>query len=429
MTHIPLSAFALLLALPPSGAHRPAPATVALTRHITVPIDRADPARGSATLTIDLGAPFDPQKPTVLVVEDGQQFYIRTGAMAALQRDLLGPAVNVAGLIPRGSDSTFIAATRGPRGETDWRAAWRIFNSSEWVEDLEAARRALVGAAGRVDLYGRSGGSYLVHQYLAAHAAHVRRAFTQSAVDPSLNRELGIPLDDYVAQLTRTDTALWRTLEHALPVAGGPGDARLRALLALQRQHFYVPADSFPQAQRALIAALAAHDSAAIRRLETAYEVDDIMHLETSPQAIPQDVRVLELLYPSGAFQAAARGGIYPLIESQATFIRPLLDLVGRGAIAVRPRDARAAHRCSAQVFVLAARDDEAVDYRTSIALASEYPSHTLFIAQDNHVFEAMDRLGARRALVQAFFGDGPASPAFARALDAADAVRWHGAP
>ncbi|HET9729076.1 MAG TPA: hypothetical protein VFR41_06615, partial [Acidimicrobiia bacterium] len=314
----------------------------------------------------------------MLVVEDGQQYYVRPGAMAALQHDLFGPDVNVAGLVPRGSDSVFVAATLRRDGSVDWLKAWRVFNSDEWIADLDAARRALVGDSGRVDVYGRSGGAYLVHQFLSVHAANVRRAFTQSAVEPSLNRELRIPLDDYVEQLAHTDSALLAVLRRALPPSG---EARLRALVTLQRQHFYVPADSFVSTQRMLIEALARHDTASLRRFEERYEVPGIMRLESSHDVIPQNVRVLELIYPSGAFGDTAVAGIYPLVESQAAFIRPLLDLVAGGKIAVRARDQRTAHRARTQVFVLASRGDEAVDYRTSIALANQYPVHELFVA------------------------------------------------
>lgn len=391
------------------------------TLRVTVPVARTIPSLGSTALEVDLGAPFDPRKPTVLVIEDGQQYYVRRGAMKALQAELFGTDVNVAGIIPRGSDSSFIAAVIEHDGNVNWGRAWRVFNSTEWIADIDAVRRALVGS-GRVDLFGRSGGAYLVHQYLAVYGTHVRRAFTQSSVDPALNRELHIPLDDYVEQLARSDSALWGTLAGTMPPSG---ERRLRALIALQRQHFYVPTESLAVAQRGLITALAAGDTVAIRGFEQRYEIDDIMRLERSRDAVPQDVRVLELLYPSDAFNSMRPDRIYPLLESQKAFIRPLLDLVERGKIAVAARDTRAAHRVPTDVFVLAARFDEAVDYRTSIALASEYPSHELFIANDNHVFQAMDKAGVRARLVKAFFGAGRASTAFSEAMRAAEGLRW----
>lgn len=399
----------------------------ALTQRVSVPIDRTAKHSRSAEIQVDFGARFDPGKPTVVVVEDGQQFYVRPGTMKALQDELFGPDVNVVGIIPRAANSAFVDATIAADGHINWLGAWRVFNSTEWIADIEAVRQALVGAHGTVDLYGRSGGAYLVHQYLNAHPAYVRRVFTQSAVDPVLNAALRIPLDDYVEKMTASDSALGADLARAMPKAG---EARLRALVMLQRQHFYVPADSLRAAQRGLVDALVAGDSSALRRYDNQYEVPQILSLQQSHDAIAQNVRVLELLYPSGAFQNMRPGVIYPLLESQATFIRPLLDLVASGKISVPVRNAREAHRVAGDVFVLAACGDEAVDYRTSIALASEYPSHVLFIANDNHVFEAMDRLRVRAPLVRAFILAGPKSAAFAKAMKAADAVRWRpGAP
>jgi hypothetical protein len=54
----------------------------------------------------------------------------------------------------------------------------------------------------------------------------------------------------------------------------------------------------------------------AIRGFEQRYEVDDIMRLEGTRDAIPQDVRVLELLYPSDAFTNMLPGRIYPMLET-----------------------------------------------------------------------------------------------------------------
>lgn len=391
-------------------------------RRVRVPVIRGGGDTSTAEIQLDLGARFDPGKPTVIVVEDGQQFYVHPGSMKALQADLFGPGVNVVGIIPRGVTAAFLDAAIEPWGQTNWRRAWAIFNSEEWIADIEAVRQSLVGARGQVDLYGRSGGAYLVHQYLAEHPTAVRRAFTQSAVDPALNRELHIPLDDYFTNIVASDSGLGAMLLASLPKSG---ESRLRALLTLQRQHFYVPADSLHRAQRELVAALATADSAALGRFERDYEVGQILTLERSREGIPQNVRVLELLYPSGAFGSRRPGNLYPLLESQAVFIAPLLDLVASGAIAVPVRDARQAHRVTADVFVLAAYNDEAVDYRTSIALANQYQSHVLFIANDNHVFAAMDRAGVRAPLVRKFLDGGPNSAAFREARARAAPMEW----
>lgn len=156
---------------------------------IPVPLAYENPAMGKAPLTFEFGAPFDRSKPVVLVIADGQQFSVRHGAMKALQESTFGNSFNVVGIITRGTTPDFIKASLNQDGNPNWLKAWQIFNSNEWIEDIESVRKVLVGDSGTVDLYGRSGGAYLVHQYLAKHGEHVARAFTQSAVNPSISRE------------------------------------------------------------------------------------------------------------------------------------------------------------------------------------------------------------------------------------------------
>lgn len=148
-------------------------------------------------------------------------------------------------------------------------------------------------------LYGRSGGAYLIHQYLSRHGARVARAFTQSPVNPPLNRELGIAIDRFWEELGAQDRGLQELLRKAL--ARDPGE-RLRVLVTLQRQHFFVPAERIAAARAELIRALAEGDAALYERARKEYQADDVLKLYESAESIPQVVRVLELIHPSGAF-------------------------------------------------------------------------------------------------------------------------------
>ncbi len=195
---------------------------------------------GDCAAALDYAAPFDLAKPTVLVIADGQQFYVRTGTMKELQQNTFGDAVNVVGIITRGTTPAFIDATLSSDGKPDWLKAWKVFHSEEWIRDIESVRKALVGEQGRIDLYGRSGGAYLVHQYLAQHSDRVERVFTQSAVNPYLNAELGISLDTFWSDLGKKDASLQVQLQSALKAHP---DERIGILMTLQRQHFFVSAD------------------------------------------------------------------------------------------------------------------------------------------------------------------------------------------
>ena len=113
----------------------------------------------------------------VFIIADGQQFYVRRGAIAQLRKSSFGDAFNVVGIIGRGFTQEFARAVQDASGQTRWALAWRVFNSEQWVEDIDTVRRKLVGQRGGILLYGASGGAYLVHQYLMKYGAHVQRAF------------------------------------------------------------------------------------------------------------------------------------------------------------------------------------------------------------------------------------------------------------
>jgi pimeloyl-ACP methyl ester carboxylesterase len=397
-----------------------AEAPPSLDRSIPVPLDYSHASLGSARLTYELGAPFDRTKATVFVIADGQQFYVQKGAMAALQQKLFGPEVNVVGIVTRGTTPAFIKAALGPDGKPDWQRAWTIFNSNQWIGDIERVRRAVVGRA-TIMLYGRSGGAYLVHQYVAQHGDHVSRAFTQSPVNPQIIRQLHISLDNFWSTLSRQSPELQPVLLDALERRP---EEHTRILLTLQRQHFYVPDDQLKTERERLIRAFASGDNRTYAQFRKDYEVDGVIRLLASRNSVPQVVRVMELIGPTGAFDQP-NAPVSPLIGPQRDFARELIALEKAGKIALPTFDLAALHRARAEVFILAARDDEAVDYRTSIALAYSYPHSVLFIARDNHNFANISRAGADAKLIQSFFVGGIGSKRLNAALVNAEQFRW----
>jgi hypothetical protein len=181
-----------------------------------------------------------------------------------------------------------------------------------------------------------------------------------------------------------------------------------------------------PTARAKLIRVLANGDAAALAEGVQKYEVDGVLKLESSPESIPQDVRVLELLYPTGAFATPSGGHVRPLIETQQNFIAPLLRLVAQGRIPAPTFDTVPAHSLGTEVFVLAGRLDEAVDYRTSIALAYVYARSVLYIAGDNYSFRKLESAGLTSQLVQTFLENGMDSGPFRQALDTAARLQGH---
>jgi pimeloyl-ACP methyl ester carboxylesterase len=398
--------------------------TAATTRTITVPLDRQNAALGSAKLTAELGAPFDAKKPTLFVVADAQQFYVRAGAMAKLQQDRFGDGFNVVGVIGRGSTPEFVAAAKGTDGKTDWKKAWGIFNSDEWIEDLEAMRRAIVGPQGKILLYGQSGGAFLTHQYVARHGRHVSRVVTPAALHPFLVKELGLNSDRFWEEIGRSDSTLHAEMRRAL---ARHANDRERVVMTLQRQNFFVPPDRLAAERARLIRALAAGDDSAYAKARTEYQVDAVQQFFDSDAGIPIRVRLYEFVVPSGALEHIEGDALRPDLENQRNFAAPLLALHERGEVPAPTWNRAALRALDTEVLVLAGAVDHTVDYRSSIALAYSYPRGTLFLADDDHQLHRMSEAKVLDPLIRAFLAGGAASEDTRRALAAAEPFRWRG--
>jgi len=411
------------LAPPPSEAPTQAPEPIGAT--IRVPLDHAQPSGPMIGLYYELGAPFDRDLPTVMVVADGQQFYVRRGAMSGLQASLFGSGVNVVGLVGlvgRGATPEAVKAALGADGRPDWETAWRLFRAAQWVEDLEELRATLVGRRGRVLLFGQSGGSLLVRQYLAIHGDRVRRAVTAAPVEPFLVGELGLATDRFREEIGAGGSDLHDAMQAAIARFGSD---RVTLAMTLQRQNFFVPPDRIEEERARLIRALAAGDTDAYARARDEYQVAEVKALLDLPEGIPSRVRLYELFQPSGGLDRLAEGGFRPDLENQRTFAAPLLDLLARYRIEAPALDRAPFHRLDTEVLVIGGRRDHTVDYRTVIAQAAGYAHGTLFLAEDDHMLGRLREGGDLARMTAVFLRDGPASEAWHEALARAAPLRF----
>ena len=393
-----------------------------LGRTIDVPLDYSNPKLGHAPLYFEFGAPFNRVKPTVFLIADAQQFYVRKGAIAGLQKSLFGSDFNVVGLVPRGTGKQFITATLDTQGRPDWVKAWHIFNSAQFLNDIDTVRRAVVGENGKILLYGASGGGFLSHQYLAKYGAHVLRAFTPSALNPFLEGELGLNSDHFWQEIGAYDPSLQPLLQTVLKQHASD---RATLVMTLQRQNFFVTPDKIEAARASLIRALAAGDQRRYEEAQKEYQVPDVSKFFDSPEGIPIRVRLFEFFYPMNALARVNSSEFYPDLENQYNFAKPLMALCAVGKIPKPQFNFAALHRLNTEVFVLAGRQDHTADYRSLMALAAYYPQHLLFIANDNHTFAALSSDGTEKRLVKAFFSAGLHSSELQSALDAALIHRW----
>lgn len=399
-------------------AHQSSP----LGQTITVPLDYMNPKLGKGSLYFEFGAPYDKNKPVVFIIADAQQYYVRRGAVANLQKTLFGDTLNVVGIIGRGSSQEFIKAALYADGQPNWLQAWRIFNSEQWIDDIDAVRRSVVGDAGKILLYGRSGGAFLVHQYLAKYGNHAQRAFTQAALNPFIVNELGLNSDHFWDEIGAQDKSLQPMLRKVLEQRAAD---RATIIATLQRQNFFVPQDKLATARADLIRSLAAGNTRHYDEAREEYQVDDIEKINASAEGLGIRVRLFEFFYPSGARTKLGGEAIYPDLENQHNVAQPLISLCDAGKISAPSFDFVRLHQLNTEVFILAARWDHTVDYRSSIALAANYPQRHLFLADDNHTFEKLNRNGDNTRILRAFLSYGLRSAQLRDARNAAELVRW----
>ena len=420
-----LAAALLTLAAPLAGQETTVAdsAPQAIRREIRVPLDHAAPDSGTGTIRIEMARPFDPTKPTLLIVADGQQFYLlREGAVARLEQERFGEGTNLVGVIGRGFSADIVARTRRADGSVDWATAYRLLGSRQWVEDLDRVRREVVGADGKVLLYGVSGGGSLVHEYLAVHGDRVTRAVSESG--PARHLDAWLRLNH--------DRAFWSELHAADPrraaalsAAVAKRQDRPEVIQLLQRQHYFVAAGELSTERRQAIDEIIAGDEPAIVRRKEAYQVHALRDLVESDTGVGIRVRLYEFVEPVLRHVRIGGEAIHPNIENEAILARPLLDLQRAGTIAAPPFDRHALQRVPAEVLVIGARHDQTSDYRALIANAALYPRGELFLADDNHTLIRLTESGARKRLLSTFLRHGLGSPEMEALLRELESYRW----
>ncbi len=275
---------------------------------------------------------------------------------------------------------------------------------------------------GKILLYGRSGGAFLVHQYLTKYGVHARRAFTQASLNPFIVSELRLNSDHFWEEIGAQDRNLQTLLKRVLEQRAAE---RATILRTLRRQNFFVSLEKLPSARAELIRALTEGDARRYDEARRAYQVDDIERINGWPEGVSIRVRLFEFFYSSGAQSLLGGDAIYPDLENQYNIAQPFVSRCHAGRIPAPSFDFTRLHQLNTEVFIVAGRRDHTADYRSSIALVANYPRRYLFIADDNHTFENLNRGGLNIRFISAFLEYGLASPGLRDALSAAEPHRW----
>jgi hypothetical protein len=386
---------------------------------VDVPIDHDRPSAGTFALACEWGSQPERGQQTILLVADGQQFFLRPGGAARIQKQLFGSGFNVLGIVGR-SRSEALSRIVIPKSGIDWMQAYRLLKWTQWTGDVRHVIEHLGLEKNGLGLYGRSGGANLIHQLLTIRPGTKARVAIQAAVNHPLDVEWGLDTDRFWSEFSGKQpqaAAQLSTWLRARP------DRRRSAVLVLQRQNFYEPLDELPAARLKAVRAFLDADEAVIKDMNERYQIDSLEQMSSSLEGIGSTVRVYEFSAGHADPRAIPPPPLHPNTESLFYYAEPLSNAAYRPPVLAT--DWNRLRLQSAEVLQIAGRYDHTCDYRTQIGLNGLTRNSHLLILDDNHVFQRWGDTLRQPDLLQAWFAGGWSSGSFQREVAALGALRW----
>jgi pimeloyl-ACP methyl ester carboxylesterase len=382
----------------------PIEASEVIPDSIDIPVDHLKPASGNFSFYFEYASPFDPEKPTVFHLLDGQQFYRRGKTIQGLKDRIFGDRFNLIGVPGRIFSRELAGAVVKDDSSIDWEKAYALYNSFQWCSDIEALRKHILGGQGKVMLYGGSGGGYLIHEFLIHYGKHVSRAFTYGAPNPVLDAEIGVIFDSFYDEIGSIGPEYPDKLKRVLNLFD---ESRPDLIMALSRQHYFFKADEISGARATLIDSLITGDQDYFQKIKTDYQVNAINDFMSSGMGAAIRVRIYEFIQPILRLVDLRGDRIYPNIEMNYNIALPLLRLREAGRIPSHTMDFSRLGKIDAEVFLLAGNEDKAAGYLSHIELAKKYNRCVLFIAKDDHLFKNLRENNYFSGLVGTFYQSG----------------------
>ncbi len=372
---------------------------------ISCPINHDDLNAGYFDLQYEFGLPFNPELPTVVVVSDAQQFYVRSGRINKIQNELFGENFNVLGLIPRsGNEDLLQKVNIINKKKTDWKLAYTIFNSKQFVNDLELIINQVLSNQQSIYLYGQSGGAFLITEYLSQFPnSKVKKVFIGASVNPIIEDKLGILHDNF----QRSYLSKKREEKEKLKAVLSENFFSRKLVVSLfQRQNFFVELAELHKERSTLIKHLYIKDTIYINSLKRNYQIDAINKLFESSRGISIRVRLAEFIYPLLGDWKRDEDIFYPDLENSYNIALPVLELKKEDSNfhITQGFDENEFRKYEGDLFILSGRYDHVADYRSSIYLNGLSENSFLFIANDDHTFKALKANDSYKQLIQDFF-------------------------
>lgn len=352
-------------------------------RYVEVPLDHRDPALGTFTLYYELSSNFAFDRPTVFYIVDSQQY--AHGADRTAREYGLSDSLNVVLIEYRGRTHSPIDL-RNPDGSVDWRRAYRLLASHQAVEDIDAVRRDLFREAPdtRIYLYGRSGGAYLVHEYLSKYPTHAARAFTRAAPNPLILHRQGNPESTYfVNSLDAIDPSLRAKLRAVLD--RGTVDSHDLLWLLLQLPY---GDPSAPEVQARVIDELYVQNTATYDAYhgQPRYDLTGLLRSKVLERQLGVGGFLRPLECDGPYLLGPEPDHVDPVYATFRYLSAPFISLIeDQGLPGPEYPPLESFRRVEAEVFYLAGRHDHMSPWSIAVELAAWFPNYRYFIADDTH--------------------------------------------
>ena len=371
---------------------------------INAPIDYRNVQKGHFKLEYEFGNEYNPKLPTVIVIADAQQFYVRKGRIKKIQNDLFGEKLNVLGLISRGNNEYLkqkISLTKD--GLTNWELAYQVFQSYQFVNDIELIRNEILNNGQDVYLYGQSGGAFLITEYLSMFPdADIKKVFLGASVNPVIEQKLGILHDNFQRDFLSKNESDKIKLDIILKQ--NFFDRKLVASL-FQRQNFFVELPELNKTRSELINRLHLRDTIYINKLKKEYQIDTINSLFESEVGIPIRVRLSEFIYPILENWKNFQSSFYPDLENSYNIAYPIIKLNNKYNFHISHGfNEELFRKFKGEVFILSGRYDHVADYRSSIYLNGLLENSSLLVVDDDHTFKSLKSNNSYAKLIKSFF-------------------------
>ena len=355
-------------------------------RNIELLIDYTNPQEGTFFQYYEITSNFDFNRPTIFFFQDGQQEYGVPGGVDDLAKSYhFFDDFNVLRYQHRGRKYSYIDL-KNSDGTVNWERAYRVLSSNQVIEDIEKIRKHLFSKKPdtKILIYGRSGGGYLVQQYLAKYSQHVHRAFIGAAPNPIILKQLGYPESKYFYNtLNNIDTTLYAKIKQVLKKNIVPDYQLLWILKGIPyaskdpREELKSLIDELYEGKKNLYESYLQRKGFDFSKKIVAEK--DMNGWDIGHSLRPLEVGVEYMLDPDPEF-------IDPFYVSLKKISEPYLRLIKEKKVKAPTFPPLEKFKdVKTEIFYLAGKHDHVSDYRIGIKLGEYFMNYTLFIADDNH--------------------------------------------